>query len=255
MGLCQFISYFGSKSKIGGMYPPPRYKTIVEPFAGGAGYSLRYHNHDVVLMDKNIHVYEVWKWLIEKATKEEILSLPVDIVDLRERDDISNIHKKFIGFSLSPNVDRPANKPRPSKRDKGDSASHWNTQTRGRIARQLHAIKHWRVYQGDYTDTSSFVKGDATWFIDPPYQLDRHATVYAPHTSKMLDFESLGDWCRSLPGQVIVCEQKGADWLPFRTLSRYAKGGAGLGRPTSAHEVVWLSEGNYRKTATGFFHE
>lgn len=32
-------------------YPPPQYRTIVEPFAGSAGYSVRYAHLNVVLCD------------------------------------------------------------------------------------------------------------------------------------------------------------------------------------------------------------
>jgi hypothetical protein len=49
-----------------------------------------------------------------------------------------------------------------------------------------------------------------------------------------LDYEALGAWCRSRPGQRIVCEQAGATWLPFRHLQG-AKDG--LGR--TAREVCW----------------
>jgi len=34
------FSYYGSKSKLAQHYPTPKYDTIVEPFAGAAGYSL-----------------------------------------------------------------------------------------------------------------------------------------------------------------------------------------------------------------------
>ncbi len=241
--LCRFLSYFGSKAKIAELYPPPRYKTLVEPFAGGAGYSLRHHHKNVVLIEKNRDVYEVWKWLIEKATKEEILSLPVVFTDLRKVD-IPSIHKKFIGFHLSVYNSVPRNKP--------TSCTQWTVLTRSRIARQLHAIKHWRIVHGNFSQATDIVKDKATWFIDPPYQTKRLRHAY-PRSAKTIDFSALSDWCQSLPGQVIVCEQQGADWLPFEPIIKYLKGG--LEGPKMAREVVWLSEGNYRKTAPGFFRE
>ena len=30
-----------------------------------------------------------------------------------------------------------------------------------------------------------------------------------------IDFASLGEWCKSRPGHVQVCEAEPADWLPF----------------------------------------
>jgi len=38
------FSYFGSKARIGNKYPKPIYDTIIEPFAGAAGYSYA-HSH------------------------------------------------------------------------------------------------------------------------------------------------------------------------------------------------------------------
>ena len=34
-----------------------------------------------------------------------------------------------------------------------------------------------------------------------------------------LEFTSLGLWCQSRMGQVIVCEADGATWLPFKFLT------------------------------------
>lgn len=34
-----------------------------------------------------------------------------------------------------------------------------------------------------------------------------------------MDFDALATWCRSRTGQVIVCEQQGATWLPFTPLA------------------------------------
>ena len=31
-----------------------------------------------------------------------------------------------------------------------------------------------------------------------------------------IDYARLADWCRALPGTVDVCENVGADWLPFQ---------------------------------------
>jgi len=54
-----------------------------------------------------------------------------------------------------------------------------------------------------------------------------------------LDYRALGRWCRGRRGQVIVCENEGATWLPFESyLSIKAREGQGGGR-TSA-EAVWI---------------
>ena len=38
-------------------------------------------------------------------------------------------------------------------------------------------------------------------------------------TSKNIDFEHLGNWCKERLGEVIVCESDNANWLPFETFS------------------------------------
>ena len=57
------FSYYGSKSKIVGYYPPPKYGKIIEPFAGSARYSLKYWQNDVLLVDKYPVIVEVWNYL------------------------------------------------------------------------------------------------------------------------------------------------------------------------------------------------
>jgi hypothetical protein len=59
------FSYYGSKSKIVDYYPPPKYKRIIEPFAGSARYSLKYWQNDVLLVDKYPVIVEVWNYLLK----------------------------------------------------------------------------------------------------------------------------------------------------------------------------------------------
>lgn len=85
------------------------------------------------------------------------------------------------------------------------------------------------IIHGDYTQAGD---DEATWFIDPPYQVNGSgsAGTWFPQgmgyckrehcTSADLDFAALAHWCWSRRGQVMVCEQKGADWLPFVPLRR-----------------------------------
>ena len=58
----------------------------------------------------------------------------------------------------------------------------------------------------------SAFSGEASWFVDPPYQNQGKHYHYGPEN---VDFAMLGNWCRTRLGQVIVCENEGADWLPF----------------------------------------
>ena len=72
-----FFSYFGSKYRMAKHYPKSLYTTIIEPFAGSAGYSLLYPYKNVILYDNYEPVISLWDYLI-KVKKEEILSLPLD---------------------------------------------------------------------------------------------------------------------------------------------------------------------------------
>lgn len=44
-----FFSYFGGKWRDTPRLPAPKHPTIIEPFAGSAGYALRHYTRDVVL--------------------------------------------------------------------------------------------------------------------------------------------------------------------------------------------------------------
>jgi site-specific DNA-adenine methylase len=68
-------SYYGAKTKIIHLYPPPQYDLIIEPFAGSARYALRYYDHDVILVDKYKTIVDIWKWL-QKCSRQDILKLP-----------------------------------------------------------------------------------------------------------------------------------------------------------------------------------
>jgi hypothetical protein len=54
---------------------------------------------------------------------------------------------------------------------------------------------------------------EATWFVDPPYN-NRAGSYYIENS---IDYVALGTWCHERRGQAIVCENEGADWLPFRS--------------------------------------
>ena len=68
------FSYYGSKCKLAKFYPVPQYDLIIEPFAGAAWYSVLHRNKNVLLNENYEVIYNIWKWLIEKADKEIILN-------------------------------------------------------------------------------------------------------------------------------------------------------------------------------------
>ncbi len=89
------------------------------------------------------------------------------------------------------------------------------------MANNLHKVKHWQIICNDYTEAPDI---EATWFIDPPYKKDS-GTGYK-YGSKQIDYKSLAEWSLNRKGEIIFCEGKHGDYLPFRPL-RDSKGVAG----------------------------
>lgn len=195
-------------------YPKPRHATIVEPFAGSAGFSLRYADRRVVLCEIDPVIASVWRYLIG-VSPQEIRSIP-DVPLGGSVDDlpVPQEARWLVGFWVNRGVSRPRNKPSRWMREGIRPGSFWGDRVRSSIASQVDSIRHWRLFECDYR--SCPVVGPATWFVDPPYQgAGKHYTF----GSSGIDYQELGGWCRSRVGQVIVCENEGACWLPFRPLA------------------------------------
>jgi site-specific DNA-adenine methylase len=231
-----FFGYYGGKWRdTPKHYRPPSHDTIIEPFAGSAGYSLRYYNKNVILIEKDPILAEIWKYLL-RCTENDILSLP-DIEPKQTVDDleVTQVEKWLIGFWLNRGVESPRKRPSRWMRDGIRPGSFWGPRVRSTIAQQLKHISHWKVYEGDYDSCQEYDARNATWFIDPPYQ---HAGSHYRFGSKQIDYEGLGQWCASRPGQVIVCENDGANWLPFDLVSDIKT----TRRNQRCREVVWYQE-------------
>lgn len=229
------FSYYGSKSKIAKYYPAPNHLTIVEPFAGSARYSLRWFWFDVTLIEKDEKVFAVWDFL-QKASSRDILSLPdvengVPLNSLPNWQQMSDGERYLIGFCSNGGSSQPKNV---SGRHNFNS---WNRDKK-RISESLHKIRHWNIIQGDYEVAPDI---DGTWFIDPPYQIK--GKWYKHHE---IDYPALAAWSKSRKGQVMVCENEGADWLPFVHLRdipfTHFKSQSDLRRKTS--EAVYYKEKN-----------
>lgn len=211
-GLRPFWSYYGSRFRLVPSYPRPLHRRIVEPFAGAAAYSLHYPDREVVLCDLDPLIAGIWQYLISVGEKE-ILSLP-DVVE--HVDEIGRVPQEarwLVGFWLG----RCRSTPRltvgswMSTESAERPGCFWGRAARERIASQLQHIRHWRVRCADFRAMSD--EGSATWFIDPPFRGKAGRRYRKGSTA--IDFEQLGQWCRERPGQVLVCEQLGAGWLPF----------------------------------------
>jgi site-specific DNA-adenine methylase len=217
--LAPFLSFYGSKYRMAPRYPKPEHSLLVEPFAGAAGYAVRHaHPHlRVVLYDKDPVIAGIWDYLIH-VTEREMRALPVEFASTKDLPDwVPQEARWLMGFWIT----KAATRPRVTSNGKWNQASYpnsyfWGSRTRERIAGQLSAIRHWKVYNRSYQEA---VHGEATYFVDPPY---RDKGCYYRCGSSGIDYGELGEWCKGLAGQVIVCEQggAGADWLPFRPLAR-----------------------------------
>ncbi len=204
------FSYYGSKSKIVDYYPPPKHKQIIEPFAGSARYSLKYWQNDVLLVDKYEEVIKVWHYL-QNANEKDILGLPQMKAGMElDKMNLSDGERLLLGFFAGQGSLEPRNKVSPM-------AEHSFNTTPNRyknIAKNLKKIRHWKIKQGSYDEIEN---EEATWFIDPPYMFGGE---HYKKNSNDLNFTELAGWCKSRFGQVIVCENTKADWLPFKPMKR-----------------------------------
>lgn len=213
------FSYYGSKSKVVDLYPSPKFDKIIEPFAGSARYALKYFDHDVLLVDKYEVVVKIWKYL-QQASEADIMGLP----EPTHKQSIEDFHlsegeRLLMGFM----VWRGAASPQKIVQEDSNLRD-----TKKSIAKQLFKIKHWNIKLGSWDEIEN---QEATWFIDPPYQAKGGHKYQVNNTA--IDFDALGEWCKSRKGQVIVCESTEANWLPFYPM-RLAHGQYG-----DTIEAIW----------------
>lgn len=222
-----FFPFYGSKWRDAIRYPAPR-GSVCEPFAGSAGYATYFNPRAVTLLDVDPIIVGVWSYLIG-VSSAEVLALP----DLAVGESVDTLRvpqeaKWLIGFWLNRGSAQPKKSRTAFSTRTERSQLVWSERARVRIAAQVESIRHWKVAQGSY-DTAPRDAG--TWFVDPPYVAK--GRYYRFHA---VDYAALGAWCVELPGNAIVCEQAGAQWLPFAPLATIKST-----RGTS-EEVVFLNE-------------
>jgi site-specific DNA-adenine methylase len=224
-----FFCYYGGKYRAAKKYPTPKYSTIIESHAGAAGYATRYSDHKIILYEIDPTIAGLWSYLI-KVTPSEIMSLPLDVENV-DTLRITEEAKSLIGFWLNKGTTQPCKKPSAWCRSKIRPNSFWGETIRNRIASQVDAIRHWSVVNSSYEYAPNT---KATWFVDPPYQ----NTCGQHYKYKKIDYSYLGKWCRERSGQVIACEYKGANWLPFKELATIKSNPSKRGKSYSS-EVYW----------------
>lgn len=226
-----FFPYYGSKWRGVRLYPAPQHPRIVEPFAGSASYSTWHAPKEALLVDADEYVCGVWSYLI-KVKPSELLALP----DLRVGEDVHDVvqlqeARWLIGYWLNMCSSAPRRTMSPFATKWSEySKNVWGPKVRARLASQVERIRGWSIMQGSYRMLN--VVGSETWFVDPPYiDKGRHYR----HRLAAADYQQLAIWAHGLPGQVMVCEQAGADWMPFGPLADL-RGVSGVSR-----EVIWTT--------------
>jgi hypothetical protein len=211
--------YYGRKGRLARTYPAPVHGLVIEPFAGSLAYSLHHRPNAAMGVEADERVVELWHRLVGMGV-DGLASASAPPLGERT-DDLWHLTAMASKDSLTVG---------------GYTVSHWG-QASWELARKV-AIRHVdyaasavEYVQGDYMDAPDV---EATWFIDPPYQ--RVERGYR-ESSRQIDYAALAEWCRSRRGQVIVCEQEGADWLPFQP-HRVQQNVQSTGR---SREVVWTS--------------
>ncbi len=229
-----FWRYYGGKWRAAPRYPTPEFDTIIEPFAGAAGYSLRYPERNVILVERYAVLAEMWRYLIG-VSPAEIRRIPLveAVADLPQW--VPQGGRWLVGFAMNAACVAPCTKlsaGRKKLRGMGRIYEGWSEAQRERVASQVESIRHWQIIEGDYTAAPDMT---ATWFIDPPYS--NKAGSYYVHSD--VNYTDLADWCRARSGQAMVCENEGATWAPFKTFATLKAGVNGQG----SKEVLWVPTG------------
>lgn len=190
--------YFGRKGRLAPLYAAPVYPLVIEPFAGSMAYTFHYQPVHAIGVEIDPAVHAAWSSVCG-LTPPQIRDYPEPAIGEMVTDRWAMLTAGSHGTARSPGhrwTERMARDLRKQKR----------------LAERLHGYATSSIdYRlGDYR---SLPDVEATWFIDPPYQKVRRG-----YERSGIDYAELAEWCRTRRGQVIVCEQLGADWLPFEPI-------------------------------------
>lgn len=237
------FSYYGSKSRIAHLYAPPKFDHIIEPFAGSAPYAwLHRRNPDtgkprqVDLYDLNSETVAVWKFLQSPDALQWIDTLPASVAPGQTIDSLmpSDAPEGFRLFVCAELSRGQFGKRGTTNKVTSFGAYYYYSRLRAKLEIVCPEVRHWNIECRSF-ETATNTK--ATWFIDPPY-----ANVAGSLYRKgEVNYTMLADFCRSRDGQVIVCENIGADWLDFSVLTDTRTTGRHTTK-TNVGEVVWYHD-------------
>lgn len=173
----------------------------------------------------------IWKFLIDagKRKGKPILEIPI-VSSVEDLKGFSKAAKDLVGFWFTKATPVPAKQKVGWARGGKYSVQYWSEGRRRRLAEQAEKIRHWEILEGSYEDLDNKT---ATWFVDPPYQ----GLAGRAYVKDEIDYECLGEWCRRRRGEVIVCENEGADWLLFDKLGDFKTSRKGKSAEMICHIV------------------
>ena len=227
-----FFSYYGSKWTGSRHYGAPRHDLVIEPFAGSAGYSTRWACRNVRLYDVSQDIYDLWSWLIG-CSADDLTKIPDSFEGFSEVMSLSRGPQLLVRFWVSKGRVEASKKLSPwyFQYRNAEDCRVWGASVKRRIIRQKPILDRWSIEKKPWWEIDV---EPAHWHIDPPY----NNSAGSKYPCSDLDYAALAEWCRNLPGEVDVCENVGADWLPFSPLYEVV---TSRGRPSGAvfREAVW----------------
>ena len=231
-----FFSYYGAKYQTAAHLGRPRRNVVVEPFAGSACYSTRWNAKHVMLYDLSPEICELWDFLIN-CNERDISSIPDQFESMEQVLALPRGAQILVRFWVAKGRAEPTNVLSPwyfTWRNSTDCRV-WGPAVKRRIIDQKPVISDWVIEQCSWDRVPQI---EAHWHVDPPYN-NVPGSRY-PYSD--VDFSALAKWCRGLPGAVDVCENVGADWMPFEPLCEVV---SSRGRRTGAKsaEAVWRKPG------------
>ena len=175
----RLFSYYGGKSKLAHLYPAPRYDRIIEPFAGGASYSLRYHDRQVHLNDFNEKTFQLWDFLISPGALDVIHRyVPATVQqgdNVYERVPVRS-HPGLMELMVSECAQGSYGAKGCGKIVTEFGVKNWNRSFMARLDYWLPRIAHWTISYGKYSALDDCY---ATWFVDPPTTTPQDIATFA----------------------------------------------------------------------------